>query len=45
MRVRTGQFEKLRSSETGQTQLARPVQGQHGVEEHAAVAPPATATA
>ena len=43
MRVRTGRFEKLRSRETGQSQSIRPVQGQDGVEEHAAIAPPATA--
>ncbi len=43
MRVRIGWFDKLRSGETGYSQLVRPFQGQDGVEEHAAVSPPVPA--
>jgi len=42
MRVRTGRFEKLRSTETGYAQPVRPGKVQHRVQKHPAVAPPAT---
>jgi hypothetical protein len=41
MRVRTGRFEKLRSTESGYPQFVGPSEVQHAIEEHSAVAPPA----
>ncbi len=41
MRVRSGRFRKLRSTETGYTQPVRPCRIQNRVQEHPAVAPPA----
>ncbi len=41
MRVRSGRFRKLRSTETGYTQPVGPCRIQNRVQEHPAVAPPA----
>src|SRR6202789_3849817 len=41
MRVRTGRFEKLRSTETGYFHPVGPLQVEYGIEQHPAVAPPA----
>ena len=42
MRVRTGRFERLRLDEPGHSKLVSPSNGEGGVKELAAVAPPAT---
>ena len=42
MRVRTGRFERLRLGKSGHSDLVGPGDCEDGIEEHPAVAPPAT---
>src|SRR6476619_7475948 len=45
MRVRTGRFEKLKSGESRDSKAVEVPDGQHPVQAHAAVAPPASRVA